>query len=210
MAPGQTGPSNLGCPLSQPWVATLSSIKGDRRPGEPRSAWQQKGSAKMALIFDTLEIPYYRGSPWGLDSESWVMVEGFILQHSQGFHLDLAYGQFHGASIPLRFKLIFEGGPSSPATASLNSCTDGRWGDESKIQTHLRQGQRFKVQVIVTSKGYKILENDTFLVEFGHRLSPKKIRFFEMHGDIRLQNVAFSRENRTLAVPTYSAGQQAC
>uniref|UniRef100_A0ABM5ESW6 Galectin n=1 Tax=Pogona vitticeps TaxID=103695 RepID=A0ABM5ESW6_9SAUR len=173
-------------------------------------AYSTRTDPSMSLL---QELPYYRAIPFGLDSGSWVLVEGFAPQQSQGIQLDLAYGQFRGANIALRFKLSFEGDPSSPATASLNSFVEGLWGIEKKAATDLRRGEWFKVQFIVTSQGYKILQNDKFLFEFDHRLSPQKIRFLEMKGDIRLKEVTFvsekSSESRNLMPPRYRAGRQA-
>uniref|UniRef100_A0A8D2LEZ5 Galectin n=1 Tax=Varanus komodoensis TaxID=61221 RepID=A0A8D2LEZ5_VARKO len=103
------------------------------------------------------KMPYYRAIPFGLDPESWMLLEGVIPLQSKGFQVDFAYGQFRGASIPLRFKLSFEGPPSSSAVAVFNSFTDREWGKEKKTATHIRQGQRFKMQFIVTSKGFKVI-----------------------------------------------------
>ncbi|KAF7242324.1 Galectin-4 [Varanus komodoensis] len=163
----------------------------------------------MAIEFETFKMPYYRAIPFGLDPESWMLLEGVIPLQSKGFQVDFAYGQFRGASIPLRFKLSFEGPPSSSAVAVFNSFTDREWGKEKKTATHIRQGQRFKMQFIVTSKGFKIMENDTFLCEFDHRLSPKKIRFLEMDGDIKLEKVAFNWESSNAGrnhIPASRAG----
>ncbi|XP_042295057.1 galectin-4-like [Sceloporus undulatus] len=152
----------------------------------------------MAIEFETFKMPYYRAIPLGLDPESWVMLEGFIPRQSKGFYVDFAYGQFLGASIPLRFQLSFEGlHSSSTAVIALNTFTEGHWGKPNRVAAHLRRGQRFQVQFIVTSKGYKIIENDIFLCDFDHQLSPKRIRFLEMDGDIILENITFSWESST-------------
>ncbi|XP_062995824.1 galectin-4-like [Elgaria multicarinata webbii] len=168
----------------------------------------------MAIEFETFKMPYNRAIPLGLEPESWVTLEGVIPQQSKGFQVDFTYGQFLGTSIPLRFKLSFEGPPFHSAVAILNSFTDRQWGEANKVATHFRQGQRFKIQFVVTSKGYKVLENDTFLCEFSHRLSPKRIRFLEMDGDIKLEKVILSwefriSENRNRC-PTFGEGWRGC
>ncbi|KAM6427514.1 galectin-4-like [Liasis olivaceus] len=150
----------------------------------------------MAIEFETLSMPYNRAVPSGLEADSWVLLEGLILKPSKGFHVDFTYGQFLGANIPLKFELRFEKTPASSARAilSLNSFTNQQWGKEIRMVTHFQQNQRFKLRFIVTSKGYKIMENDILLSEFDHRLSPKAIRFLGMDGDIKLEKVAFSWE----------------
>ncbi|XP_061453600.1 galectin-7-like isoform X2 [Rhineura floridana] len=146
----------------------------------------------MAIEFETL-VPYYRAIPRGLDLESSVTLEGVIPQQSRGFQVDFAYGQFLGASIPLRFKVSFEGLLSSPAIVTLNSFADSQWGKEVTVTgTPFRQNQWFKIQFIITRQGYKIMKEDTLLCDFDHRLSPKKIRFLEIEGDLQLKKVAFN------------------
>ncbi|KAK9394325.1 galectin-6-like [Crotalus adamanteus] len=144
-------------------------------------------------------MPYNRAVPWGLDVDCWVMLEGLILKRSKGFHVEFAYGQFNGANIALKFKLHFERTPASSASPilTLNSFVNQQWGKAIQMATHFQQGQRFKLSFIVTSKGYKIMENDILLSEFDHRLSPTAVRFLGMDGDIKLEKVVFSWERNS-------------
>ncbi|KAG8143580.1 hypothetical protein E2320_000808 [Naja naja] len=154
-------------------------------------------------------MPYNRAVPWGLDMDSWVMLEGVILKQSKGFHVEFAYGQFNGANIPLKFKLYFERTPesSNSPVLTLNSFVNQQWGKEIQAKTHFQQGQKFKLSFIVTSKSYKIMENNILLSEFDHRLSPKAIRFLGMDGDIKLEKVVFSWErNSETSNPRFDEG----
>ncbi|XP_026543891.1 galectin-4-like isoform X1 [Notechis scutatus] len=153
----------------------------------------------MAVEFETFRMPYNRAVPWGLDADSWVMLEGLILKQSKGFNVEFAYGQFNGANIPLKFKLRFERTPesSNSPVLTLNSFVNQQWGKEIRTKTHFQQGQKFKISFIVTSKSYKIMENNILLSEFDHRLSPKAIRFLGMDGDIKLEKVVFSWEKNS-------------
>nr|XP_060642895.1 32 kDa beta-galactoside-binding lectin lec-3-like [Anolis sagrei ordinatus] len=78
---------------------------------------------------------------------------------------------------------------------TLNAFIDRQWGKEIRVPTHIRPGEKFKMQLIVTWKGYKIMENDTFLCDFEHRLPVNKIVFLKMIGDIKLENLKSSWEN---------------
>ncbi|XP_063168425.1 galectin-4-like [Candoia aspera] len=162
----------------------------------------------MAIEFETLGMPYNRAVPLGLEVDSWVLLEGLIPKQSKGFHVNFAYGQFRGADIPLKFELQFKRTPPASARSilSLNSFAN-QWGKEIRMETHLQQGQRFKLRFIVTSRGYKIMENSILLSEFEHRLSPKAVRFLEMDGEIKLEKVAFSWErNRETRNPRFGEG----
>ncbi|XP_070620660.1 galectin-4-like isoform X2 [Erythrolamprus reginae] len=154
----------------------------------------------MAIEFETFRMPYNRAVPWGMDVDSGVMLEGLILKQSKGFHVEFAYGQFNGANIPLKFKLHFErtSALSNSPILTLNSFVNQQWGRETRMATatHFQQGQKFKLAFMVTSKGYKIMENDILLSEFDHRLSPKSIRFLGMDGDIKLEKVVVSWERK--------------
>nr|XP_016853537.1 PREDICTED: galectin-4-like isoform X2 [Anolis carolinensis] len=150
----------------------------------------------MSIVWESLELPLNRPIPLGLAPESWVLLEGFIPPESKGFCLDFVYGLFRGANIPLRIQLSFAGSrPPSSAIITLNAFIEGQWGKEVRVPAHIGPGENFKMQLIVTRKGYKIMENDTFLCDFEHRLPVNRISFLNMDGDITLKSFKSSWEN---------------
>ncbi|XP_066495170.1 galectin-4-like [Tiliqua scincoides] len=145
----------------------------------------------MAIEKETLEMPYIRPIPYGLKYGSEVKLEGFIPQNSKGFKACFRCAQFRGADIPFEFNLQFEGPPhSSSAVVTLSSRAKRERRKELKMPSTLRQGKSFAIRFIITSSGYKIIENDRVLTEFPHRLEPESIHFLVMDGQITLKILA--------------------
>nr|XP_028598633.1 galectin-7-like [Podarcis muralis] len=167
----------------------------------------------MAIVPDNFNIPFYRAIPQGLEPESWVLLEGIIPQQGKRFYVDFSSRQVEEGNKPLRLTVSFEGPPSSPGWVTLNSFADQQWGEGLTVVAPFRRGQEFRIQIIVTRMGYKILEKDISLCEFRHRLSPKSIRFLEVDGEVKLQNVAVSWEGnrapRGRILPTLGMGRYA-
>uniref|UniRef100_A0A8D0DPK4 Galectin n=1 Tax=Salvator merianae TaxID=96440 RepID=A0A8D0DPK4_SALMN len=113
--------------------------------------------------------------------------------HLLRFRVDLASGQFQGANMPLKLELRFDGPASSPAVLTLNSFKEGQLGTEKTLKSSFQQGQPFDLQLVVTSEGYKVMENGTFLADFDHRLPAKTVRFLEIDGDATLKKVDLAR-----------------
>ncbi|XP_028598633.2 galectin-7-like [Podarcis muralis] len=167
----------------------------------------------MAIVPDNFNIPFYRAIPQGLEPESWVLLEGIIPQQGKRFYVDFSSRQVEEGNKPLRLTVSFEGPPSSPGWVTLNSFADQQWGEGLTVVAPFRRGQEFRIQIIVTRMGYKILEKGISLCEFRHRLSPKSIRFLEVDGEVKLQNVAVSwegnRARRGRILPTLGMGRYA-
>lgn len=138
--------------------------------------------------------PFYYANPLLGKGNVNIVVTGFIPQGADSFAtINLANGSdFPIISIPFHLSI-------RPKDQELvrNSYVGGKsWSsDEERGLTSegfpLHFGARFDLVLQCTPEGVTALINGTQAFKFAHRLDPKSINLFEVHGAIYLESVCF-------------------
>ncbi|KAK1793342.1 hypothetical protein P4O66_011735, partial [Electrophorus voltai] len=130
-------------------------------------------------------VPYEQLLPSGVYDGLLITVQGVVNPDAELFAINLHRNEDIALHINPRFN-------ESPAVIVRNSLIDNTWGTEERDcpTFPFAQGQPFDVQILCTTDAFKVSANNTYLLEYNHRIPElSEIGRLSVLGGVTLQYV---------------------
>ncbi|XP_050991775.1 uncharacterized protein lgals4 isoform X3 [Labeo rohita] len=135
----------------------------------------------------SFSVPYVSHISGGLKAGKAIFIQGAVPSGCESFLVNLQCGDSEEDDIAFQIKPQF-----SSNCIVLNSCQNGSWGKEEKVELTLKQGSGFDLIIAINSENYQVYLNGCEVGQFQHRIPLDRVIALSIGGEVSLINVAFT------------------
>ncbi|CAL4112688.1 unnamed protein product, partial [Meganyctiphanes norvegica] len=136
--------------------------------------------------------PFIRKLDRGLRPGCFISISGQIHPKAKEFYINLQTTDKSDANVALHINPRFAKEYSKKVVV-LNTKENGSWGKESKQSLSvLVPGKQFEIAIVCDDRDFKISLNDKFWGSYKHRISPGKISYVGVHGEVTVSGITYN------------------